>query len=67
MGDVVNLRRARKTLERLAKEQSATENRFAFGRTKAEKQAAARQAERESKRLDGAQIEAKADPDRSAT
>ena len=37
MGDVVNLRRARKGRERQSKEAQAAENRIAFGVTKAER------------------------------
>jgi hypothetical protein len=37
MGDVVNLRRARKGRERQRKEAEAAENRIAFGMTKAER------------------------------
>lgn len=38
MGDVVNLRTARKQKARAGKEQAAAENRALHGRTKAEKQ-----------------------------
>jgi hypothetical protein len=34
MGEVINLRQARKARERAAKEAQATENRIAFGRPK---------------------------------
>ncbi len=37
MGDIVNLRRARKGRERQRREIEATENRIAFGMTKAER------------------------------
>jgi hypothetical protein len=37
MGDVVNLRRARKARDRGEKENAAQANRVAFGRTKAER------------------------------
>jgi Domain of unknown function (DUF4169) len=37
MGDVVNLRRARKGRERQRKQAEAAENRIAFGMTKAER------------------------------
>ncbi len=37
MGDVVNLRRARKNAERRAAEESAAANRLLHGRTKAER------------------------------
>ena len=35
--EIVNLRKARKARDRVAKEQRATENRAKFGRTKAER------------------------------
>jgi hypothetical protein len=37
MGEVINLRKARKQRERAAKEEAAAQNRAAHGRTKAEK------------------------------
>jgi hypothetical protein len=37
VGDIINLRRARKRRERTAREQAAAEQRRRFGRTKAEK------------------------------
>ena len=36
--EIVNLRKARKARDRVAKEQRATENRVRFGRTKAERE-----------------------------
>lgn len=36
-GEIVNLRKARKARDRVAKEKRATENRIKFGRTKAER------------------------------
>jgi hypothetical protein len=53
MGDVVNLRTARKHRERAEDARKADENRVRFGRTKAEKQAEAKAAEREIVHLDG--------------
>lgn len=41
MGDVVNLRQARKKLKRREREREADENRARHGRTRAEKQAGA--------------------------
>jgi hypothetical protein len=51
--DVINLRRARKHKARAEKEQQAAENRVRHGRTKAEKDVARLEAEREQGRLDG--------------
>jgi hypothetical protein len=64
MGEIVNLRRARKALERRKDEARAEENRVRFGLSKAERQLSEKiktQAERrlESHRLDG---EAPAEP-----
>lgn len=52
MGDVVNLRRARKDRARREKEAQAQENRVAFGRSKHERAATAAQNALESGRLD---------------
>ncbi len=54
MAEIVNLRAVRKTKARGAAETKAAANRAAFGRTKAEKDAAAREAERQARALDGA-------------
>lgn len=54
MGEVVNLRRIRKAKRRADAEAQATANRVAFGRTKSEKAAARREAERREHDLDGA-------------
>lgn len=53
MGDVVNLRMARKQKQRAAKETVAAENRVRFGRTKAEREREAALADLEAARLDG--------------
>lgn len=53
MGDVVNLRRARKAKQRAEKEAAATENRTRFGRTRAERDKAAAEAEISARRLEG--------------
>ncbi|MGJ0507173.1 MAG: DUF4169 family protein [Methylocystis sp.] len=53
MGDVVNLRRARKDRARREKEAQAQENRVAFGRPKGERELSAAQ-----KRLDNARLDA---------
>lgn len=54
MGDVVNLRRARKAKRRAQDEADAAANRLAFGRTKAERTATAREEQRATRVLDGA-------------
>jgi hypothetical protein len=54
MGDVVNLRAARKAKARVADEAKAAENRVRFGRTKGEKQAEAVEAERLARTVEGA-------------
>ncbi|MBH0236705.1 DUF4169 family protein [Methylobrevis albus] len=53
MGDVVNLRMARKQKQRAAKEATAAENRVRFGRTKAERERETALAELEAVRLEG--------------
>lgn len=57
MGEVVNLRRARKAKTRSAAETTAATNRAAFGRSKAERATAAAEAERHAHALDGAKRE----------
>ncbi|UIJ44651.1 DUF4169 family protein [Sphingomonas cannabina] len=57
MGEVVNLGRARKAKRRTEAEAQAAANRVAFGRTKSEKAAARREAERRERDLDGAKRE----------
>jgi len=57
MGELVNLRRARKARERTAKDQLAEANRLAFGRTKAERRASEAQMDLERARLDAHRLE----------
>ncbi|WP_294189830.1 DUF4169 family protein [uncultured Sphingomonas sp.] len=57
MGEVVNLRRARKAKARAEAETTAATNRAAFGRTKAEKQRDAVARDRLNATLDGARRE----------
>ena len=52
MGDIVNLRTVRKQRDRAEDARKADENRARFGRTKAEKQAQAKTAERAETQLD---------------
>ena len=54
MGEVVNLRQARKAKRRRAAEQTAQSNRATHGRTKAEAAADRAGAEKLDRRLDGA-------------
>lgn len=54
MGEVVNLRRARKAKVRAEKELTATANRALHGRTKAERQAEETERARAERTLDGA-------------
>lgn len=56
MGDVVNLRRARKAKARADDKAQAAANRAAFGRTKAEKAADRQERERMTEVLDGAKL-----------
>ena len=53
MGDLVNLRRARKAKRRAENEAVAAENRARFGRTRAERDKADAEAEITARRLDG--------------
>jgi hypothetical protein len=57
MAEIVNLNRARKAKARDEAHTTAAANRAAFGRTKAEKQAAKIEAERHARELDGAKRE----------
>ncbi|OQW80527.1 MAG: DUF4169 domain-containing protein [Proteobacteria bacterium ST_bin14] len=57
MSDVVNLRLARKAKARVTAEATASANRAAFGRTKAEKSTAATETARTDRVLDGARRE----------
>ncbi|HWW65975.1 MAG TPA: DUF4169 family protein [Sphingomonadaceae bacterium] len=54
MGDVINLRRARKAKARVEAEKRAASNRTRHGRTKAEKAAEAQERARRDALLDGA-------------
>jgi hypothetical protein len=52
VADLINLRQARKAKERATREQTASEKRRLFGRTKAEKQAEASARERAKRAID---------------
>lgn len=53
MGDVVNLRRARKAQLRAEADKQAQANRIAFGRTKAEKSLTKAERDLAERRIDG--------------
>ena len=57
MGEVLNLRRARKAREKSEKAQAGEANRIAFGRTKAERRASEAQNELERTRLEAHRLE----------
>lgn len=57
MGDIVNLRRARKQKVRAEHSKSAEANRIKFGRTKAEKVLDKFETEVERRKLDGKRLE----------
>ncbi len=54
MGELINLRRARKARDRAASGTRAAANRLSHGRSKAEKQAIQAERERQERTLDGA-------------
>ena len=57
MGDIVNLRRARKQAERKLDEQDAAANRLAYGRSKAERALDQARSDRVRHELDQRRIE----------
>lgn len=57
MGEVINLRAARKARDRAARADAADANRARFGRTRVEKQADAAEIARREQLLDGARLE----------
>ena len=57
MGEVVNLRRARKGRDRQCKEAEAAENRIAFGMTKAERRRLHSEREKAERGLDGHRLD----------
>jgi hypothetical protein len=63
MGDVINLRQARKQRDRAAASRLAETNRAKFGRTKAERLAQKAEGERQDKQIDGARREPHAGTD----
>ncbi|MGF6226230.1 hypothetical protein QFZ27_000185 [Inquilinus ginsengisoli] len=63
MGEVINLRQARKARARADKEAQAQENRARFGRTGAEKRRDADTSERDDRRHEGHRIDGGDDKD----
>jgi hypothetical protein len=61
MGEVVNLRLARKRKARAANDELAERNRARFGRTKAERELDHQKAEAAKKHLDGHRLERSSD------
>lgn len=61
MGEIINLRRARKQRDRRVKDEAAQAKRAAFGRSKSERELTAAQAQLESARLDAHRREREAD------
>ena len=57
MGEIVNLRRARKQAERKSSEQTAAANRMAYGRSKAERALEQAKDERSLHELDQHRVE----------
>ncbi len=57
MAEIINLNRIRKAKARAEVEKRAEANRIAFGRTKAEKDATRRAAQKDALDLDGKKIE----------
>ena len=56
MSDVISLRRARKTAQRLVRERTATENRVLHGLSKLERQSSKARGEKASRELDQRRI-----------
>lgn len=61
MGDVINLRQARKAAKRAGDARDAAANRLRFGRTKGQKAADVLEARRAAAAIDGARLERKDD------
>ena len=62
MGEVVNLRRARKAKARVESERQADANRLAFGRTRAEREASDAEKKLQFARLEGHRRNKPTDP-----
>lgn len=61
MGEIVNLRRARKTRDKRVQEDAAQVNRVAYGRTKAERELSAAQTRLETAKLEAHRRERETD------
>nr|WP_087574828.1 DUF4169 family protein [Sphingomonas sp. CDS-1] len=61
MGDIINLRQARKAKARADKDRLAQSNRAKFGRTKAERQVQSLEEERKNRQIEGARLDNKGD------
>ncbi len=57
MAEIINLNRARKARAKAEGEETAKSNRVKFGRTRQEKEAMRREAEQQSKTLDGKKLD----------
>lgn len=57
MGEIVNLNKARKARDKAAAKHTAEANRLTFGRTRAERDAAKVERERDAMRLDGHRLD----------
>lgn len=63
MGEIVNLRRARKAMERRKDEKRAEENRLRFGLSKAEKTLAEKTNQLAERRIEGHRLDAAPPPE----
>jgi phage-related minor tail protein len=61
MGDIINLRQARKVRARAEKAREAEANRLKFGRTKGERAAQSMEEERKNRSLDNARLDDQVD------
>lgn len=63
MAEIINLNKARKAKARVTAEKQAAENRVRFGRSKAQKQQDAAEAEALRRKLDGLRLDDPPEPD----
>ncbi|WP_312164893.1 DUF4169 family protein [Brevundimonas diminuta] len=57
MGEIVNLNKARKARDKAAAKRTAEANRLTFGRTRAERDAARTERDRDARRLDSHKLD----------
>jgi len=57
MGEIVNLNKARKARDKAVAKRTAEANRLTFGRTRAERDAARTERDRDATRLDGHKLD----------